>query len=73
MYYLNIQKKLPHFPHQFAGNGLALHNLKGDEFVATYTVVADIVGSPQRADDIGIPAVEDEEDADEEDADEDGN
>jgi hypothetical protein len=56
----------------FAGNGLALHNLKGDEFVATYTVVADIVDSPQRADDIGIPAVEDEEDGDE-DGDEDGN
>ena len=72
---------LPQYPEEatsfsasmpFAGNGLALHNLKGDEFVATYTVVADIVDSPQRADDIGIPTVEDDEDKDE-DGDEDSN
>ncbi|HEX2407069.1 MAG TPA: hypothetical protein VHJ38_07650 [Nitrososphaeraceae archaeon] len=73
---------LPQYPEEatsfsaslpFAGNGLALHNLEGDEFVATYTVVADAVGSPQRADDIAIAAPEtaadeeEEEDGDEED------
>ena len=70
---------LPQYPEEatsfsaslpFAGNGLALHNLEGDEFVATYTVVADVIDSPQRADDIGIPAAENEADADEEDGDE---
>jgi hypothetical protein len=39
----------------FAGNGLALHNLAGDKFVATYTVVADEVGPGQRADEIVNP------------------
>ena len=42
----------------FAGNGLALHNVDGDQFVATYTVVADQLGSAQRADDISISAEE---------------
>ena len=46
----------------FAGNGLALHNLAGDEFVATYTVVADEVGPAERADEIvNPPAVEEGE------------
>jgi biopolymer transport protein ExbD len=73
---------LPQYPEEatsfsaslpFAGNGLALHNLEGDEFVATYTVIADAVGSPQRGDDIAIAAPEpagdedEEEDGDEED------
>ncbi|MGE5633743.1 MAG: hypothetical protein ACM3VV_00790 [Deltaproteobacteria bacterium] len=40
----------------FAGNGLALHNVDGDQFVATYTVVADELGSAQRADDISVAA-----------------
>jgi hypothetical protein len=72
---------LPQYPEEatsfsasipFAGNGLALHNVEGDEFVATYTVVADVVASPQRADDIAIAAPataaneEDEEDDEEE-------
>jgi hypothetical protein len=42
----------------FAGNGLALHNIDGEQFVATYTLVADQVGEAQRADDIGIAAEE---------------
>ncbi|HET8856581.1 MAG TPA: hypothetical protein VFM28_03545 [Nitrososphaeraceae archaeon] len=45
----------------FAGNGLALHNLAGDEFVATYTVVADQVGQAQRADEIVNPPPDEDE------------
>ena len=62
---------LPQYPEEatsfsaslpFAGNGLALHNLAGDEFVATYTVVADEVGPAERADEIvNPPAVEEGE------------
>lgn len=56
----------------FAGNGLALHNLDGDEFVATYTVVADEVGPADRTDEIGNPsAEEDDEETNDEDEDED--
>lgn len=57
----------------FAGNGLALHNVQGDEFVATYTVVADQVGPAQRTDDINISAQvnEADEEEDEEDNDDD--
>jgi hypothetical protein len=55
----------------FAGNGLALHNLDGDEFVATYTVVADEVGPADRTDEIvNPPAEEDDEDTNDEDEDE---
>ena len=60
----------------FAGNGLALHNLEGDEFVATYTVVADEVGPAERADDIvnsPPPPPEEEDDNNDEDDDEDKN
>lgn len=45
----------------FTGNGLALHNLAGDEFVATYTVVADQVGPAQRADEIVNPPANEED------------
>ena len=59
----------------FAGNGLALHNVQGDEFVATYTVVADQVGPAQRTDDINISAqvneADEEEDEEDNDNDED--
>jgi hypothetical protein len=49
----------------FAGNGLALHNLAGDEFVVTYSVVADQVGPAQRADEIvNPPPDEDDENGD---------
>jgi hypothetical protein len=41
----------------FAANGLALHNLDGEPFVATYTVVADQVGPPQRTDEIVNPTL----------------
>jgi hypothetical protein len=73
---------LPQYPEEatsfsaslpFAGNGLALHDLEGDEFVATYTVVADLVGSPQRADDIAIAAPENQANEEEEDGDEEDN
>jgi hypothetical protein len=57
----------------FAGNGLALHNLEGDEFVATYTVVADEVGPADRADDIVNPPAEEEEEEEEDDDNEDDN
>ena len=57
----------------FAGNGLALHNLEGDEFVATYTVVADEVGPADRADDIVNPPAEEEEEEEEDDDDGDDN
>jgi hypothetical protein len=57
----------------FAGNGLALHNLEGDEFVATYTVVADQVGPAERADDIVNPPPPEEEEEDEEEDDDDNN
>ena len=40
----------------FAGNGLALHNLAGDEFVASYSVVADQVGPAARVDEIVNPS-----------------
>jgi len=53
----------------FAGNGLALHNLEGDEFVATYTVVANEVGPAERADDIVNPPPPEEEEEEEEDDD----
>jgi hypothetical protein len=36
----------------FSGNAVALHNLEGKEFAATYTVTADILGSATRVDDI---------------------
>jgi hypothetical protein len=58
----------------FAANGLALHNLDGDEFVASYNVVADQVGPAQRADEIVNQAITEgvgeNEDEDEEDEDE---
>ena len=61
----------------FAGNGLALHNVQGDEFVATYTVVADQVGPAQRTDDINISAqvneADEEEDEEDNDNDEEDN
>jgi hypothetical protein len=72
---------LPQYPEEatsfsasvpFAGNGLALHNVEGDEFVATYTVVAEQLGSAQRADDVNI-FVEEGQGDEEEDEDEDGN
>ena len=36
----------------FSGNAVALHNLDGNQFVASYTVTADILGAATRADDI---------------------
>jgi len=54
----------------FAANGLALHNLDGEEFVASYNVVAAQVGPAQRADEIvNSPPNEDEEENEDEDED----
>jgi hypothetical protein len=50
----------------FVGNGLALHNVQGDPFVATYTVVAEQLGQAQRADDIAISIQGNEEEEEEE-------
>lgn len=36
----------------FSGNAVALHNLEGQPFVATYTATADVLGPGTRADDI---------------------
>lgn len=49
----------------FVGNGLALHNVDGDDFVATYTVVADQLSQAQRADDIAISTEQNEDEEDE--------
>ena len=58
----------------FSGNAIALHNIQGEPFAATYTVTANIVGQAERADDIGqAPSTatetsnEDDETADEDD------
>jgi hypothetical protein len=57
----------------FTGNGLALHNLDGDEFVAAYTVTADQVGQAERADNIVNPSppADDGDDEDDDDKDDD--
>jgi hypothetical protein len=36
----------------FSGNAVALHNLEGKPFAASYTVTADVLGAAERADDI---------------------
>jgi hypothetical protein len=36
----------------FSGNAVALHNLEGKPFAATYTVTADVLGPAIRADDV---------------------
>jgi hypothetical protein len=36
----------------FSGNAVALHNLEGKPFAATYTATADVLGTATRADDI---------------------
>jgi len=37
----------------FSGNAVALHNLEGKPFAASYTATADVLGAAQRVDDIG--------------------
>ncbi|HSF49695.1 MAG TPA: hypothetical protein VLA74_02955 [Nitrososphaeraceae archaeon] len=55
----------------FVGNGLALHNIEGEEFVATYTIAAEQLGQAERTDDISIStgAINEDEDEDEEEED----
>jgi hypothetical protein len=36
----------------FSGNAVALHNLEGKPFAASYTVTADVLGTAERVDDI---------------------
>lgn len=37
----------------FTGNAIALHNIEGEPFAATYTLTAGLVGQAERADEIG--------------------
>lgn len=37
----------------FSGNAVALHNLEGKPFAATYNAIADVLGPAERADDVG--------------------
>ena len=37
----------------FSGNAVALHNLQGEPFAASYTATAEVLGGAKRADDIG--------------------
>lgn len=37
----------------FSGNAVALHNLQGEPFAASYTATAEVLGEANRADDIG--------------------
>jgi hypothetical protein len=37
----------------FTGNAIALHNIEGEPFAATYTVTAGLVGQAERADEVG--------------------
>ena len=52
----------------FSGNAVALHNLEGKQFAATYTVTADILGPAERVDDIQGPEVSETQDAETQDA-----
>jgi hypothetical protein len=73
---VSISNIVPQFPEDattfaasipFSGNAVALHNLEGEPFAATYTVTAAVVGAADRADDIGPapPAPEEEEEEEE--------
>lgn len=37
----------------YSGNAVALHNLEGNQFAATFTVTADVLAPAERVDDIG--------------------
>jgi hypothetical protein len=74
---VTISNIIPQFPEDtttfagsvpFTGNAIALHNIEGEPFAATYTVTADVVGAAIRADDIGTapPPPADEEEVEEE-------
>lgn len=76
---VTISNIIPSFPEDtttfsgsvpFTGNAIALHNIEGEPFAATYTVTADVVGAATRADDISmaspLPAAEEEVDDEEE-------
>jgi hypothetical protein len=50
----------------FSGNAIALHNIEGEPFAATYTVTAGLVGAAKRVDNIGQgPSESQEEEEDE--------
>jgi hypothetical protein len=75
---VTISNIIPQFPEDtttfagsvpFTGNAIALHNIEGEPFAATYTVTADVVGAATRADEIGTappPPADDEEEEEEE-------
>jgi hypothetical protein len=54
----------------FSGNAVALHNLEGKQFAATYTVTADILGPAERLDDIQAPGESEPEGAETEESEE---
>jgi hypothetical protein len=76
---VTISNIIPQFPEDatifaqsipFSGNAIALHNIEGEPFAATYTVSVDVVGTAKRVDSIGLPppaatAGEEEEEEDE--------
>jgi hypothetical protein len=72
---VSISNIIPQFPEDattfvasipFSGNAVALHNIEGEPFAATYTVTAGVVGAADRADNIGPPPAPEEEEEEEE-------
>ena len=72
---VTISNIVPQFPEEatsftssipFSGNAVAIHNLEGEPFAATYTVTAGVVGAAERADSIGVAPPETEEEEEEE-------
>ena len=72
---VTITNIMPQFPDEatsfassipFSGNAIALHNIEGEPFAATYTVTAGVVGAAKRVDNIGQgPSESQEEEEDE--------
>lgn len=54
----------------FSGNAVALHNLEGKPFSATYTATADVLGQAERVDDIQSPEESEPEGAETEESEE---
>lgn len=72
---VTISNIIPQFPEDatsftssipFSGNAVALHNIEGEPFAATYTVTAGAVGAAERVDSIGQAPPETEEEEEEE-------
>ena len=72
---VSISNIIPQFPEDsttfagslpFTGNAIALHNIEGEPFASTYTVSAEVVGTADRADDIGAAPTDEQEEEDQE-------